>query len=521
MQEQKVVYISTWGDPAGWQNAKYEKKDGTVSPDGYTSLATYDKFDKLILIVQDSILALQFSSWIKDRNEYRNKDVDACIKQLNSEGQLINRILSSLNSGSYGDYLKAVNDYVSCLIQKIKENIEKEKKEEKNTKNDKKEDDSVIILPGIGKFSGNLMGTKVTCDCGRLNGGGEKYIPLSYIESLLAYNIYKKIENLKEDYTVILDITHGINYLSSLTLEVVKELTSLLNLNMKVIDYIPTYTPTDTNQGSRIFTYNEFTPLSNTKFDVNKIRVNSIDKNHVKALILSLQMGAILPILYVCKKYNGGETSYDEIFKKKTQIQKDDKSQNNNSDINFSIVVDSIKELKSSDIVWSDIILDYVCEKIQNIKDQNNFYSLDDIEGLLKSLSNFFSETTINVIETEIEKIKKSNYIKDKEEKTLYEVRTGNKPKSNMCKSDSEEKKKGKNHSNRRNFTAHAGFLDEIVKVKKENGKFFVKYCLEEGDKCYDVLKDVYGPDVGQLLVDLINGGQAQSQGINNSHRPK
>ena len=516
--QQKVVYISTWGNPSSWDEAIYvkEKEDKTESSDikvkSFTSLATYDKYDKLILIVQDSILAPQ--GW--NGTEYRNKDVDACIKQLNNNGQLIEKIL---NLQKYEDYLKVVNEYVSCLIRRTIKNEEDSKKVK------------VIIVPGIGKFSGCLMGTKVTCDCG-LEGNKKKYISLLYIESLLAYDIYNEINDLNKGDTVILDITHGINYLPSLTLEVVKELASLLNLEMKVIEYIPT---DRTQRPYNIYTYKEFTPLSNTKFDITKIRVGSITNNHVKALILSLQMGAILPILYICKKFKGGGTKYDEIFKNETQILNN--SQNNNLNINFSIIANPNSILNNSDIVWGDIIFDYVCKKVMNIKeDQDSFYSLDDIRSIVNSLSNFFSETTIITILSELWKIEKLE-LKEGEEKMYFDAYQEKRTKGSAkrkekprCIPDSDrinaerskENEEIENHPNRRNFIAHAGFLKEIVKVKKQNGKLFVKYSLEEGEKCYQVLKDIYGPDIGQLLIDLINSNkQTQPQGINSSPQPK
>ena len=479
-QNQKVIYISTWGEPSNWDEASYVKDSksggsGNNEIRSFTSLSTYGDLDKkIILIAQDSILVPQ--GW--DGNKYKNKAVDGCMRKLNINDQF-KKILSSQ---SYEEYLNVVEKYVLCVAQEAV----KEKEIE------------VIVTPAIGKFSGKLMGTKVICECGLLNNkGAGEYIPLSYIESLLAYSIYKKIKDLKEGDRVILDITYGINYLASLTLEVVKELTSLLNLEMRIIDYIPT------DRSKNIYTYKEFTPLSNKKFDVTKIRVDNIVKKHVKALILSLQMGAILPILYICKKCDWKEIRYDEFFRRQAKIKENSNSQNTSSVINFSVEVNPIKDLEDSHIIWGDIIYDYVCKKVMNIKeDQDSFYSLDDIRSIVNSLSNFFSETTITIIENELEEIESSKYIKDGEEKMYDEARL--KRKFNLS---------NKNEI-RRHFIAHAGFLYRIVRIKKEKEKFFVKYYFDEKDY-QQIFTNVYGSDVGQLLVDLINGNGQTKCGTN------
>jgi len=479
--KQKVVYISTWGDPSLWQEVVYINEDKksnmkVYSKKSFTSIATYpSNYDKLLLIVQDSILIPQ--GWDNNCRRYRNDAVDICMRSNNNNNIFISNILKSLH---YGNWVNSVKRYVSCVIGKIDTN---------NNKIDMNRV-RVIVIPSIGKFSGYLNKDQVIYNFGLLKEKGNTIsLPLSYIESLLAYNIYEEIKklDLNEDtkLTIKLDITHGINYLASLALEITRELASLLNLEMKVINYIPT-------EYQKTYTYKESLSFGNTKFDISKIKINNnIIEDCEKALILSLQMGAILPILYICKNCKRKKRDYNKIFNEKTKIYKEG---SNNS---LSIVVNGpINELSNSNIVWSDIIYDYVCEKVKNIKDQNGYYSLEDVEGLKNSFSNFFSETTITIIENEINKMRnyKQNYCKG-----------GNN--ENKRAQDSENSTKGRKENgkdtsppNRRHFIAHAGFFCGIVEVKEQNGKLLVGYRFREPN-CYNVLREVYGFDISQFFV--------------------
>jgi len=81
----------------------------------------------------------------------------------------------------------------------------------------------------------------------------------------------------------------------------------------------------------------------------------------------------------------------------------------------FCVVTNPICELKQSDEVWADIIYDHVCKKANNIKDHNGYYSLNDIKSMLEALSAFFSETTINIIEREINTLSSLNIPPGKE----------------------------------------------------------------------------------------------------------
>ena len=53
----------------------------------------------------------------------------------------------------------------------------------------------------------------------------------------------------------------------------------------------------------------------------------------------------------------------------------------------------------------------------------------------------------------------------------------------------------------RRNFIAHAGFLKEIIKVKRAGEReVLVKYYFED-EKYYKVLNEIYGVDVKKFLA--------------------
>jgi len=443
------IYVSPWGDPSRWSKVNYLKDDGK-SVESFTSISTYENYDKILLLVQDSILVPQ--GYVTKEKKYRNSEIEECIE---SSKQTV------LNPSSYEDWLKSIDNYVLCSIQKANVDPNKVK---------------VIKVPGIGKFKGTFKGdVQVIYNFGVLKlGERETSLPLSYLESLLAYNIYEELKGVDE---VILDITHGINYFSSLALMVMINLSSILNFKLEVINFIPTEMETT-------YTYKKILSLSNSRFDVN--RLEKIKDESRKALILSLKMGAILPILYICKNTEG-HVDYNKMFKENVSVEK------GTSPNTFSVVVKPINELRESDRVWAYIISSHVCEKANEIKEQEG-YSLKDIQKLAEKLSNFLSDTTEAVINSEINDIYSTaqRSLKIGEEEMYYRIYSGVR--------ESPEEMLKRVDVTKRNFIAHAGFLKEIMKVKvKSTEEVLVRYYFED-EKYYEVLQKIYGLDVRKFL---------------------
>jgi len=444
------VFISTWGDPSGWSRVNYLKDSGK-SVESFTSLSAYENYDRILLLVQDSILVPQ--GWDKNKNTYRNADIAICINNMQQ---------TVLNPPSYKDWLDSVDKYVLCAIQKA--NIDPAKV-------------SIIKVPSVGQFRGTFAGNvQVTYNFGLLKVRQNQVtsLPLSYLESLLAYNIYTELKKLGNVREVVLDITHGINYFASLALMVVMNLASLLKFKLEVINFIPT-------EIGKTYTYKKVFSLSDSKFDLS--RIENIKDEAKKGLILSLKMGALLPILYICKNAKRQTADYNSLFIENTRIEPGS---------TFSVVVTKgIDELRESDEVWSDIVFEHVCEKVKNIKDQDGYYSLEDIHSMKNGLSNLFSDTTVSIMDDQLNDIESAaKSLNVGEEKMLYCISLGKRETADeMLKSIDVTK---------RNFIAHAGFLKEIVKVKRAN-EVLVKYHFED-EKYYEVLRKIYSVDVKKFL---------------------
>jgi len=456
------VYISTWGDPSGWSKVKYIKKNGS-DVDSFTVLSAYDDYDKILLLVQDSILVHKPS---------RNVDIKDCVDKTSDT------VLDPFNSLSdpseaYKNWLGTVKEYTLCSVQKA------------GVDNDKV---TVIVLPGIGKFKGqsveyhfgvlNVKQKKVpaqpSSNQGAPNMQKKVYLPLSYLESLLAYNLYNELKEMKVE-KIVLDITHGINYFASLAQTVATRIASLLNVKLEVIDFIPT-------EMNAEYMYEKVFSQDRAKFDIENIK--ELKEGQKKALVLSLQFGSILPIFYICRKRENGMPDYSQTFIGSTRITKEGQN-------TFSVVTDPIQDLDNSDEVWADLIFNHVCEKLKDIKDQGGYYSLQDLRKMLQEtdegLSNFLSETAVSIINDQLNDIefRAMNSLSVGEEKMYYSIYPGG-------RESAEEMLKSKDVT-RRNFIAHAGFLKEIIKVKRAGEKeALVKYHFED-EKYNDVLKEIYG----------------------------
>jgi len=465
------IYVSPWGDPSGWSRVNYIEEE-RKSVESFTALSTYDNYDKILLLVQDSILVPQ--GYIKSEKKcdeeakgdrYRNAEIEECIE---SAKQTV------FNPSSYQEWLNSVDNYVRCSLQKANVDTNKVK---------------VIKVPGIGKFSGTFKGgVSVTYNFGVLKTGQNKVtsLPLSYLESLLAYNIYSEIKRLGDVKEVVLDITHGINYFGSLALMVMMDLASILNIKLEVINFIPT-------EMGKTYTYKKVLSLSNSTFDVN--RIEKVKDEPKKALILSLKMGTVLPILYICKSGAGEMIEHEEKkFIENVSIEKGDKPNA------FSVVLTkSIDELRESDRAWANLIFDHVCEKVREIEAQDGYYPLKGIQKTVESLSNFLSETAENIINSEVNDIYSiaQKSLSKGEEKMYYCIYPGGRESAEeMLKSEDVTK---------RNFIAHAGFLKEIIKVKRASEKeVFARYCFED-EKYYEVLKKIYGLDLRKYFANSSN----------------
>ncbi|BFH74754.1 CRISPR-associated CARF protein Csx1 [Sulfurisphaera javensis] len=402
------IYISTWGDPTGWREAKYvcgeEKK-------GFLSAVCYKDVSKLIVITLDSILT----------------------PRVNENSNVVKCLPTSLPS-DYESWKKKIEEYVNCILKNI----------------DLQAD--VIVLPAIGKY-GNY-------EYGRVE---DRYIPTEFIRGILTLELYKRLKDKEE---VILDITHGVNYLGALTLYVLSRLTSFLSLKLKVINFIPT------DPVNRVFTYTEVLSYSKQYFDYNSVDETKILDKKKRATVLSLKYNALLPLYNLCKENKIPDYTLS------VRIEN-----------NVLLISSDVKNLSylSEDNVWGEIIYDYVCSKVKPKK----WVSTKELSHLTDEIFKIDAQKTL--IYSELNNVYNlgKKKLKEGEEASYFSVYEKKERKENANSSIQSVEEESEDKLER-NFMAHAGLIKDAVILKKESNMIYVSY--DESKK--DILKDLLGVDI-------------------------
>lgn len=425
------IYVTTWGDPTGWKEATYvcngeERK-------GFLSAVCYKDVSKLIVITLDSILTPKIT-------ENSNKDVVECLKKSTSDYEGSSKLPSD-----YGSWKRTVKDYVNCILGKVSLQAD------------------VIVLPAIGKFN--------NYEYGKVEGQG--YIPTGFLRGYLTLELYKRLKDEKNN-EVILDITHGVNYLGAITLNVLTRLVSFLSLKLSVINFIPT------DQAKGVYTYVEVLSHSKQYFDYNSIEESKIIDKKKKTVVKSLKYNALLPLYYLCDENKIPEYKI-------------------NMSINNNVMsVPNLKDLSSlkEDNIWGEIVYDYVCSKVKSKK----WVSTKELSDLANEILRIEAQKTIVFNELNDVYNKGKNVLKEGEVETYFEIynkyikaseeesRTENIEEKRESK-DKESEDKSKTE---RNFMAHGGLLKDSLLVKKENNIIYVSY--DESKR--ELLKNILGVDI-------------------------
>ncbi|QGA53939.1 CRISPR-associated DxTHG motif protein [Sulfolobus sp. E5-1-F] len=429
-----VVYVSTYGDPSGWSEVNYWTNYEETPKRSFTTVATYEKGSKIIIIVQDSVLT-------PTSNPVRNKVANSCFQKI-----LGNNL--SDNIKSYSDWIGAVENYIKCIVGEVVA--------------DNNQRLSVIVIPAIGKI-GNYEYGKIRLK-DKKKDNLPSYIYSSIVETLLVQRLYEELRDVNDD-EVILDTTHGVNYLPALVLRVLYNLTSLLDLKFKVINYIPTVFQKE-------YTYIEISKYEGKRtFDLSQIREGKYKDNERKRLLIkSLRYNAPLLAIEICRKEERKDY-YRELV----------------GAVSIENNTITINEKFEPDPAWIDVIYDYACS---NVKGNTK----EDVEQFSEKVFTKFSPISYIIINRELNIIytlsKKMNVGETKLYSELY---------ARESKFEDEEKRDDK-EGLKRNFIAHAGLLNEYVVVKKEeNNKIRIDYAH---DKIGELLKEVFdeNPDIAKEL---------------------
>lgn len=456
-----MIYIATWGNPLDWKRANYICEDDKKESEGYFGLLCYigKEVNKIILIVLDSILTPLKT------NENKNSLFYECIKDIN---------ISEIKS--YKEWKDKIHEYVQCILKKSGINI----------------DFDLIVIPAIGKIGEYTYGLFYK------NKEEVTYLSSEHIKVFLIYELYKKLKNIKENENIILDVTHGINYIGALTaLELIK-LADLLKYRLNIINFVP-IVPRSVFSERKVYSYNPI-QIGSYEFLYTSINEKNIKKKTKRSYIINAIKNNSILLLTYFDDYKLENIEYNP------EIDHENKR----------IILKNFPEISYEDDAWADIISDYIINKVMS--KYNYKRTKEDLEKISQEIygknskSHFFISHELNRIYNTVKNVqKKREYIEYLNKGIMYKdlmeisekIENNNSDKnsndiSNKIKED--KKQEGDIKIYRRNIIAHAGLLKEFTFIKLENEKIKLYYKLD--DKYKKIFEDIFGEGILNFIKD-------------------
>ena len=504
-----TIYIATLGDLTNWYPVDYMIDDKKQVEKVYSTVFTYENASKIILVINDSTIYAK---------SLKSEPAVTCYEDK----------VPPPPYNSYSQIKSIVEEYVKCVMSNLENEAKKYNQIESVLPKLK-----IISLPTIGTFSReknkndkekNNIATKfgvIVNKDGTTDSLSSYYSNLT--ETLLICSLYNELKDANED--VVLDITHGFNYLPTLTFYAIYRLISLLGLRLTVINFIPigkrkdkknyetknrlisllwlilTKRKDKKNYETKIYSRVDIVPITNKelKFDIDQIHEENIRNDLNRGIIRALKYNAPLALVDFC------------------QLKKDTLdnhcSHNNNyysqfidavsifpiSEQEYEIKIDKekIKWIENNDEIWSDVIADYVCEKVNELVTEfrcnGRYYNIEILVKLAENIFSRFSSISENIIKNDYTKItQKYSEIKETNEKKDEELQKSDTRTTNSL--DIERIK--------RNYIAHAGLLWDIREIKKTNeGKICIKYNYS----FKEIFIAIYGEETVKLLLNKVN----------------
>ena len=188
---QSYFIISPWGDPGGWQYIRYRFEDSNRIISSYSSLIPiylrYSSYNpRIYIIALDTLYA----------SKYRGV---------------------SGPPDDYSEVIEASKEYISSKFHEF------------TSRYDIDVEPLIFIVPGVGSY----------------NYSGYRYMFISSLSNLYLSTFLNILANILHDISntsnankinIVVDLTHGLNYMTTLVYEAVKDISDiLLNLDYKVI----------------------------------------------------------------------------------------------------------------------------------------------------------------------------------------------------------------------------------------------------------------------------------------------
>ncbi|MGP6293833.1 CRISPR-associated CARF protein Csx1 [Caldiplasma sukawensis] len=235
------ILIAPWGNPLGWRKVKYilRDKNGEISENSITSLKVLNKkYDHIIILALESLI---------DLNENPNSPLNEAY---------VTTILKKRQT--------SFKDYESIQLS-IKDFIEN------SLKIVGIENAHVCVLPTFGSPGGRVI----------FKGKPEDYLSLGLLE------IEKIISDIGEEVEEIsLDLSHGINFLTSMTVSLCEMITDVELIKIKDRDFIEIkyynsepYSPEKKSQEYEIF---EVYKTKKSKIDLPYMKIKEESRNLIR-----------------------------------------------------------------------------------------------------------------------------------------------------------------------------------------------------------------------------------------------
>jgi len=440
------ILLTTWGNPITWRRIRYRFAGGGEfkCPDGevFTPLPCYaNEVDQIIIIALDSILTTKLR---KGQDSYVNIDVLNCAKevklqtlphdvQVSESGLLSTDLALWPEVKTYGEWIETAKNYVRCIARRVV----------------KKEVD-VVIAPAMGRL------------------GGYVYKPRhpGYFSTISLLEIYSLLENvLPKITTIYLDVTHGINFMPTLTYLVARRLASIALTSGSQIITLQVLNAIQSEDG----TY-EIHRIHSEKIHRIDLAVATLMKGEEARVARALAMAAPLAIHVACRNLKKQISPQEELEKYRSEV-----AVTRNEAV-------WRKPAESLDEIYIRLLAKEICKHgWSNVLDEinpNYFLKVSKLHQIF--------------VQDELNDLRKLLQAKTLIGDTPYYKLRG---KSEEDVKKEHEKLQQPDDQFIRNFIAHAGLLDSIVILRQEGKKIVLKYFNDEL-----VLKFLDSPNVTEFI---------------------
>lgn len=435
------ILVATWGSPLGWTPSRYKSSEEGIecpSEKTFASLSCFkNSVDHVIVLALDSSIAAS-----QEKKRGINMDAVECAKEAGLHvGENSERIWisppSNLKEGEV--WRRKVVEYIGCLMRRALGRGSSAKTD-------------VVVAPAKGKL-------------GPIEykwAGHRDFLSIALLE---LYRVVR--EELDEINTIYLDVTHGVNLVPVLSLELAYLLASLalisregaVDVKVRVFNAVPSG-----DGGYELLRIHDM--------DVPKAYLSIARRIEGKeGLILrSLAAASPLALYYLCKDFEFSKVEEELINELNEYWRRTDVRAEDNVMILEREGAKGLKDLEP-DVVYAKLLAINLCKlgwsnRVEEISKRVDYFRK------ISKLHEYLVRDEINDMQNRLRAIKVQGCV------DYYKVRCKG---EDEARREMEEIKGGNACSDKtiRNFISHAGLLDSIVKIC-DNKVEYVEWSLVE-----------------------------------------